>query len=788
MDAAERVRDDLNERIVTLLSTLLRTTRDRAGVPTVILIDDAQFSPADPGLVALFERFLREAWLSSWPLLLLVTHWTREWHQQWDDEHTPTIAGAIRDVHVPRAPTWEPLRLDALDPAALRPVLHDALPGLTTDQATALLDRAGGHPLFLEEIIRTARQHPRHFRDRDPNQALSDEGLGAILAIGTRIVDFTHERLATAPPEVRELVCLSSLQGNRLLQRVNRRLARRLADTLNEAERVGDDQTLEAAERPYAFLQRTSPTVATFAQRIFYDVARDSAHDHFDVDDALTKLRDVLHEDFRQGPEAHGADEWPLLAETTGILLEESPEPEQRATAAEAFAALMAIAIRRPSLFDAERLGDRIVDGVNHDRWSWTNLGFDSTRAVALTLAASLRYADAIPVAQALVDLARSEDETAVAMEQLGDAWHGAGNFTAAKQARQRVLRIRRELVKAAPNSTTAMNLLVAYHSLGHLELEEGNAETAIAHFRKGIAIAVLYRLEDGRSLATSVQSMGDASLALDRPSDAMQHFQSALEIYKRRFRSVGTPESERDLGVALLRVADALKATNYFPAALSLYRDAHQVFEGRLGQLGLPSDEHDVGVCHLRIGDVLMAMDDFGEALEHYQEAHRVFRLLVARTGTPSIERNLSLAAVGMGDIHRRNGEHSDALVHYEAALGAQERLTAKVPVARIDQDFSLTLGRIGRVQMDRGNHAAACEANERSVRLLRKHCKPSSPHNCRLLVSALVAWSQALRTLGQLGPSISALNEAVGIDERLLPVPSTTQAVERASLLGYL
>jgi len=489
-DTAERVRDDLNERIVTLLSTLLRTTRERTGVPTILLIDDAQFSPADPGLVTLFERILREAWLSSWPLLLVVTHWSREWHQQWNDEQTPTIAGAIRHLHVPRAPTWEPLRLDALNPDALRPVLHDALPGLTTDQATALLERAGGHPLFLEEIIRTARQPPRHFRDRDPNQALTDEGLGAILAIGTRIVDFTHERLATAPPEVRELVCLSSLQGTRLLQRINRRLAQRLADTLHEAERVGDDHTLESAERPYAFLQRTSPTVAAFAQRIFYDVARDSAHDHFDVDDALTELRTVLHESYRQGPEAHGPDEWPLLAKTTALLLEDSPEPDQRVTAARALAYQARRAGERYEPMLAARHAERILAGANRGAWAWADLGFDAAELTCTVFLRVHRFVEALEVARALAGLAGDDAQSAAALQALGDALHGTGDLREAGDAWRVALRHRRALASTEASDTNDRNLAAAADRLGRWEQTHGNLEAASRHFDEANALA----------------------------------------------------------------------------------------------------------------------------------------------------------------------------------------------------------------------------------------------------------------------------------------------------------
>ncbi len=517
LDEAElRIRDDLNERVVNVLGRLLRSTRDRAGVPTIVFIDDAQFSPADVGLVTLFDRFLREAWLASWPLLLLVTHWEREWHEHWADRGTPSVAGLVRDLHTPRAPRWTPLELDVMASDALRPVLAEALPGLTDAHATALLERAGGQPLFLEEIVRAARQRTRYFQDRDPTQSLTDAGLDAILGIGTKMVDFTHERLISAPDGVRELVCLSSLQGTRLLQRINRRLAERMAGVLRNAERVTDDDTLAAAERPYAFLQRESPTIAEFAQRLFYDVARDSAADVFDVDNALTQLRDVVHEEFRQRSDVGEAAEWRRLAEVTAIVLEVSPEPDQRTTAAQALATLMTTSLSEYDYVAAAPIADRIIAGVQRGAWSWECLGFDAMSKTISTLDYAFRHNEVIPIATALSDLARDEADVATALEQLASAYHGSGDSNGAGQAWKDALRVRRQIATARPSRTTARNLCLTNHAAGYHELRHRNLETATRLFTESIVLATVYRLEDELQL-TSFQGLGDVFVALNK-------------------------------------------------------------------------------------------------------------------------------------------------------------------------------------------------------------------------------------------------------------------------------
>ena len=90
----------------------------------------------------------------------------------------------------------------------LFPVLNASLPGLTTDQATELLERADGNPRFLEEIIRFCQENPKYFDERNLSHPLTNKGLREILNVSTDLYQLVARRLRDAPLEVRTVITL----------------------------------------------------------------------------------------------------------------------------------------------------------------------------------------------------------------------------------------------------------------------------------------------------------------------------------------------------------------------------------------------------------------------------------------------------------------------------------------------------------------------------------------------------------------------------------------------------
>ena len=179
LDDEERaLRVELNERIVNKLGLLMRPREDAAPIPLVWVLDDAHFSPGDPGVTELLERMLREADVVGWPLLTVVTHWAQPWHEELEGDGPPGIAQrlqALKDDFF--LPDLEPVDLGPLAPVALGSMLDERLPGLSPEQRARLLERADGLPGFLDELTSFCIEEPYLFVDNDPTQPLEPDGL-----------------------------------------------------------------------------------------------------------------------------------------------------------------------------------------------------------------------------------------------------------------------------------------------------------------------------------------------------------------------------------------------------------------------------------------------------------------------------------------------------------------------------------------------------------------------------------------------------------------------------------
>jgi tetratricopeptide (TPR) repeat protein len=86
-------------------------------------------------------------------------------------------------------------------------------------QAAALLERAGGNPRYLDEILRyaTGVRGRALFEGRDPARPLTAAGLQELLARSVALVDLIAERLAASPDAVQQAVVLAALQGPEVL-------------------------------------------------------------------------------------------------------------------------------------------------------------------------------------------------------------------------------------------------------------------------------------------------------------------------------------------------------------------------------------------------------------------------------------------------------------------------------------------------------------------------------------------------------------------------------------------
>lgn len=261
---------------------------DAAAIPAVIVIDDAQFSTDDPGAAAFARALLDRLDADRWPVLVIFAHWQTEWRQA-DPGPDGGLAGRLKRLAAQSTIPVEALHLAPV--ADLGPMLDAALPGLAPDQRASVLQRVGGNPRFLHELVGMAlmTRNRMWFADRNPAGPLTARGLEALLSGTGRLHDVVARRLEGSPEPVQQAVALASLQGVEVLTTLIPDVAARLG--------LDPDAVAAAApqaDRPLGFLAGGPDALAAFAQRVHYEVARDWQGGFFDPEDGRAALAEAV--------------------------------------------------------------------------------------------------------------------------------------------------------------------------------------------------------------------------------------------------------------------------------------------------------------------------------------------------------------------------------------------------------------------------------------------------------------------------------------------------------------
>jgi len=333
-------------------------------VPMVLLIDDAQLSPFDPGVTAFVEALLPAMSAGGWPLLLLVTHWEREWEEDADpgQDGVPSVARALRAHAADRAGSMALLPLRPLPD--LEPVVAAALPGLPAEQRRALLQRAGGNPRYLDELLlQTASPLARAwFVGRDPAAALTERGLDELLRRGTSLTELAVHRFGDAPEAVQRTLALASLLGVEFLAP----LLTRATPAVGGATREETQASLDQAERVHGYLVRASQAVTAFRQPLYHDVARQFLPAYYDEEEAAAALaaalRAGLHERAVLGDLT--PEEVRVLARSAVLAFEQATDEADRRLAAHGLFLLLVDAREQGDVARALDLARRLASVV----------------------------------------------------------------------------------------------------------------------------------------------------------------------------------------------------------------------------------------------------------------------------------------------------------------------------------------------------------------------------------------------------------------------------------------
>lgn len=733
------------DTILEDLETVLNTRSPGfAKTPAVILIDDAQFTPEDPGLADFCEKLLHMAVTQRWPLMVVVTHWKRDL----SPEFMPTersFAGVLHHART-RAPhengpvaglpggyltDKNTVEIDLAPVPDLSDAMTEALPGLLPDQAAALLDHAGGNPRHLEQIIAFLRENEEFFEDFDTANALTEDGLREAMEETHDIFKVVMRRLRDAPVEVQEAICLASLQGMRFVSEI--------VNDLAKACLSGDrSAALKEASDPFSMVSaRHKASIAEFSERLFYLVAekrRRSLKGLSDTEALMTALQDILRErissiNFDAVEDADGA------IMTLGLAANVFAESEP-AIALNALANIVRLEQARHSHDAAIVAAGSFSDIFSPDAFRDGALSIWHLLPVADVLSAEGRNADALAILTPVLDQTRakaiqsqtqqSQRDVLVLLCKVGDVVIAAGDPEAAAQAWHEGLSIARNLAAQRETPESLIDLCNSLDRVGDAAQAVGNMSTAAEAWSEKLGIArnldlQLQTLQSKRVFAESLAKAGYAAGAIGNLTVATQACLQSTNIFRDLADRLKTPESKRDLLVSLIKCGWFWKDTGNFGSAAQAWQESLEIAREVAVRFQTPEGQRDLMVALSNIGDAAMAAGNGDAASQARKESLDISRYLVDRLQTPRSKRDLSLSLNRFGELAIESGDVSEALQVWMESLEICRELRSRLKTLESERDLLLTLKLADEAAWTLGDVATVIQFRRESLEICR-------------------------------------------------------------------
>jgi len=785
----QRELKSLSDRIVGGIEVLVTgASKTITATPVCLLIDDAQFSNRDPSVSLCIDQLLQRACQQKWPLMIVVTHWEAEWKQQFQAE-TGTVAAVIHQHQQLLGDAWHAHTLGTLSKEnTLAPMLQNALPGLTAEQQAALLERAGGNPRYLDEIIRLCQRCEHYFEDEELSNALTQKGFDACLNQSLRLHQLIEERFSALPKAVRRAISLSSLQGQRFLTDITLEVAELIA--MDEAE-----DGLHQAENPHSMVSGVQEGIADFSQRIFHDIARSRVVNEELADAAL---RQVLRQRLKL-PDGEQADEL-ALAVAAG-LFEKSEDKQDRQQAALALVEIIENKLAQYDYVSAGQDALRFIEGIEAGSWNTNDVDFwklwhihnalktmGSMKAASL-IAETMREEAEQRIQQTSDDHA-AQRQLAVALDLCGDLHRIQGDHQAAMQVFGECHVTLKQLAKVLNTPKARMDLTVSYHKIGNMYLLDGDHQAAMQVFKKcHVTLKQLAKEfntpEARRDLSISYRKIGDMYLLGGDHQAAMQAFENALKISEQLEKKLNTPEARRDLSVSYHNIGDMYLLGGDHQAAMQVFERCHVTLEQLAKELNTPEARRNLSLSYNKIGDMYLRGGKHQAAMQAFENTLKISEQLEKELNTPEARRDLSVSYNNIGDMYLLGGDYQAAMQAFEKCHVTLEQLAKELNTPGARRDLSISYGKIGDMYLRGGDHQAAMQVFEIALEIREQLAKELNTPEARrdLSLSYNNIGDMYLRG-GDHQAAMQAFEIALEISEQLAKALNTPEARRDLSL----
>ena len=711
-------------------------------LPTVLWLDDAQW------IDGITLRFVIELWREarerSWPLLIAVTHWEREW------EELRAARGDRGLAALEGEPGIEVLRLKNSSRGDLGAYLAERLPELLPAQRELLLDKAGGNFLTMVENVGELLANPEAFVGQRTSGPLTVEGEQFVREWESDRQRRVEQRFSRLGSEVRTVLGWGSALGIRFLKDV-------ITDHAVRSGLAGDPGPLiDACVTPFAILGTPSPNVREFRDRAFHVVARK----HFERwgSGQAAGLRTTLREHLVRWVNASFDDEGGVLRPdgedgweaTNGAAIFLSPEERRD---------LLGMAARElelpptPDWNDPEHVAalrarilltwtdefERLFERVRTTANTLARVDWDTVPPAVLDLndrllcAIDWKESGALGVARSLLENLTTAARRGVAhdpgadteirlcyvLSELREAESELGAKERARDLAREVVRLEEAQVRRSDSAEAKRDLAIALIELSDLEMALDNLDASREACQRSLAIRDRSLGEDPsadelRDLSVALDQLGHLDSLVDDDAAAEANYGRSLAIARKIAVEDRSLRARRDLAISLMNVAQLTAKTRGIADSLELLTEALGLIHECAAEDDHPEIQDDLAHALELVGDAEAELDRLDSAWARFEESLALRRALAESSPTLTRQRGISTTLSSMVSIAERRDEPEVALRLASEMLEIDRDALRMLRTSKNLRDVGCALMTVARLRIDLGLEGAIDHARE--------------------------------------------------------------------------
>ena len=711
-------------------------------LPTILWLDDAQW--IDASSIAFLDTLFRQAKSRKWPLLVIATHWEREWseHLQRGSNGTPRLT-RFADWEFGENRKTEVRVLDKGGRESLRSLLLDPyrLPGLTLDQQDLLIEKSDGNFLTLVENIGELLGRKRNFEDRDRTHPITRAAMERIEGWESERDKRVEQRFQTLEEEIQDILGWSSRAGTRFVMKM-------VVDFAQGRIENDPEGQISMCFDPFAILSGSGDRcVVEFRDRAYHRSAMKYFEEFLrgsDDDDLQSFIKkwfsDWVNRCFDDDGETlspESAPEFSLLttspAERVELLemivesltLRDEPDWSGERDAAALRARCMLVeACSKARLWDQCRKVAQSLEKVDWVAAPTTVLGFVRREDTCSHLVNAGALVAASRVATSLLETGRGVAEelgtpesrlvVTRALNLLGTIEESSGELDRAYELFSQALEISRGVAEELGTPESRQDVFVSLDRLGGIKMTLDKLDEAQELFSEALEVgrglaAELGTPESRRDVSVPLVRLGDVKMRLGKLDRAYELFSEALEIGRGLAAELGTSESQRDVSIPLERLGNIKMTLGKLDEAHELFSETLEIRRRLTKELDTPQSRGDVSVSLTRLGHIEESSDKLDRAYELFSEALEICRQLAEALDTPLSRERLAAALYSLGGIREKLWEmemkpefRDEAHELFSEALEIRRRLAKELDTPQSLWDFAISLYRLGQTEMD--------------------------------------------------------------------------------------